>query len=192
MLTVANLRPNASVRSVDVWSRWVGLIARFGLAAILLTSGVLKAADPVQTTVAVGAYQLLPDSLVQSFAYALPFVEIALGFMLLAGVGVRVASVAAAVLLAVLIAAVASAWARGLSIDCGCFGGGGPVPDASWRDYAGEILRDVGFLALALWLVRHPRTPFALGPGSRASHHRGSQDDLAELESESSIEQGRL
>ena len=35
---------------------------------------------------------------------------------------------ATAVLLVVFIAAVASAAARGLSIDCGCFGGGGPVP----------------------------------------------------------------
>ena len=170
--------------------KWFSLVARLGLAAILLTSGVLKAADPVQTKVAVDAYRLLPHSLVQPVAYTLPFVEIAIGLVLLAGIGVRVAAIAAGLVLIVLIGAVASAWARGLSIDCGCFGGGGAVPDATWRDYASEIARDVGFLALALWLVRFPRSPFALGPGSRAPKNAG---DLAELPPESeSIEQGRL
>ncbi|HEY5857040.1 MAG TPA: MauE/DoxX family redox-associated membrane protein [Aldersonia sp.] len=176
-----------------MWVKWVGLLARLGLAAIWLISGALKAADPVQTTVAVGAYQLLPHSLVRPVADTLPFVEIAIGLVLLAGIGVRAAAVASTLVLAVLIGAVASAWARGLSIDCGCFGGGGPVPDASWRDYAGEILRDVGFLALALWLIRFPRTPFALGPGSRAPRSADSQADLAESAPDSpSIDRGRL
>lgn len=170
--------------------KWVSLLARLGLAAVLLTSGVLKAADPVQTTVAVAAYQLLPQPLVQPVAYTLPSVEIAIGLVLLAGIGVRLAAMVAGLVLIVLIVAVASAWARGLSIDCGCFGGGGAVPDATWHDYAAEIARDVGFLALAMWLVRFPRSPFALGPGSRAQQHA---DDLAELPPESeSIEQGRL
>ena len=61
----------------------------------------------------------------------------------------------------VFIAAVASAWARGLAIDCGCFGGGGRV-DPGQTKYLEEILRDIGLLLLALWLCIWPASRFAL------------------------------
>lgn len=150
-----------------MWIRWVSLAARLGLAGVLLASGSLKAANPTQTTVAVGAYQLLPDDLVEPVANALPFLEIGIGLFLLIGLGVRIAAAASAMLLVVLIGAVASAWARGLSIDCGCFGGGGHDASVNGWDYASEILRDVGFLALAAWLMIFPCSPVAMGPGSR-------------------------
>ncbi|MCX5044700.1 DoxX family membrane protein [Aldersonia sp. NBC_00410] len=166
-----------------MWIRWVSLAARLGLAGIWLVSGWLKASDPTQTTVAVGAYQLLSDDLVRPVANTLPFVEIGLGLFLLLGLGVRVVSAASAALLVVLIAAVASAWARGLSIDCGCFGGGGPAAGVTAWDYLREILRDVGFLCLAAWLMVFPRSPFALGPGSRpfdVEPEQTSQETLAQ------------
>ena len=61
----------------------------------------------------------------------------------------------------VFIAAISQAWARGLSIDCGCFGGGGTV-DPGETKYLSEILRDIGLALLALYLVRYPLTRFAL------------------------------
>jgi hypothetical protein len=63
--------------------------------------------------------------------------------------------------LALLIAAVISVAARGLSIDCGCFGGGGPVPSGQTR-YPSEIIRDVGLLLLAGWLIWRPQSRFCL------------------------------
>ncbi len=160
----------------------MSLVARLGLAGVWLVSGWMKVADPTQTTVAVGAYQLLPDDFVEPVANALPFVEIGVGLFLLIGLGVRIAAAASAVLLLVLIGAVASAWARGLSIDCGCFGGGGHDASVNGWDYAREILRDIGFLALAAWLTIFPRSPFAMGPGSRpleAEPAAVSEDSLA-------------
>ena len=147
--------------------RWVGLVARLGLAAVWLVSGAIKAADPLQTEVAVRAYQLLPGSAVSPVATTLPFLEIGLGLLLLLGVGVRPAAVASVALLVVFLGGVGSSWARGLSIDCGCFGGGG-VADVGPLDYLAEIARDVGFAAVALWLVARPGTPLAIGPGSQA------------------------
>ncbi len=38
---------------------------------------------------------------------------------------------------------IASVWARGITIDCGCFGGGGYDADAA-SQYPWEIARDVG------------------------------------------------
>jgi uncharacterized membrane protein YphA (DoxX/SURF4 family) len=87
----------------------------------------------------------------------LPWLEIALGLLLLAGVATRVVAAVGAGLLLVFIAGVAQAWARGLSIDCGCFGGGGAV-EPGQTTYGRELLRDAGFLLLAGWLVVRPRT----------------------------------
>ena len=98
--------------------------------------------------------------------------------VVLALVGVLVHFVGAAALLT-LIGVIASVWARGLSIDCGCFGGGGAADVDGW-DYAGEIARDLGFLALAAWLTVFPRSPLALGPGSRARLSARTQPAMAE------------
>jgi len=139
----------------------IGTLARIGLAAVWLVSGGLKVADPEQTYVAVQAYDVLPTGITGAVAAALPFVEIALGILLLAGLGTRLVAAVSLVLLAAFIAGVAQAWARGLSIDCGCFGGGGAVVPAETR-YPQEIARDLGFVLLAGWLVIRPWTLLAL------------------------------
>ncbi|MCW2721806.1 MauE/DoxX family redox-associated membrane protein [Pseudonocardia sp.] len=135
----------------------VGTLARLGLAAVWLVSGTLKAADPDQTYVAVRAYDVLPTGGVEVVAAVLPFLEIALGLLLLAGVGTRAAAVLSAALLLVFVVGVAQAWARGLSIDCGCFGGGGAVAPGDTA-YLQELMRDTSFLVLAAWLIVRPRT----------------------------------
>jgi uncharacterized membrane protein YphA (DoxX/SURF4 family) len=86
--------------------------------------------------------------------YGLPMLEIALGVLLLLGLGTRVAAILAGLFMIVFICAVSSAWVRGLSIDCGCFGGGGTVGSSgkTWR-YLSEILRDLLFLGLASWIA---------------------------------------
>ena len=135
----------------------VGTLARLGLAVVWLLSGVPKALDPDQTYVAVRAYQVLPPPGVELVAAILPWLEIALAVLLLLGLGTRAVAAVSAGLLVVFIVGVTQAWARGLSIDCGCFGGGGAV-DPGETTYVAELLRDAGFLALAVWLVVRPRT----------------------------------
>ena len=135
----------------------VGTLARLGLAAVWLVSGALKAIDLDQAVVAVRAYDVLPRAAADVVAAVLPFFEIALGLLLLLGIGTRLVAVISGGLLLVFIAGVAQAWARGLSIDCGCFGGGGAVAPGATA-YLQEIVRDVGFLALAAWLVVRPHT----------------------------------
>ena len=67
--------------------------------------------------------------------------------MLVLGVLTRGAAVVSALLFAAFIIGIASVWARGMEIDCGCFGGGGYDPDATSK-YPWEIARDVALLAL--------------------------------------------
>jgi len=145
----------------------LGTVARLGLATVFLVSGALKAVDPAQTRIAVRAYELLPPGLVGPVATTLPLVELVLGTLLVAGAFTRWVAVASVVLLLVLMTAVVQAWARGLSIDCGCFGGGGAVAKGSTR-YPQELARDVGTLLLALWLLVRPRSALSVDGWLRA------------------------
>ncbi|KJS59200.1 MauE/DoxX family redox-associated membrane protein [Streptomyces rubellomurinus] len=150
----------AARRSAPVRTEWLGLAVRLGLAVVWGWAGLAKIADPAEAAQAVRAFEILPESLVKPVGYGLPFLELALALLLVTGLGVRLVAGVSALLLLTFIAGIASAWARGISIDCGCFGGGGHV-DESQTKYLQEILRDTGFLLLAGWLLWRPRTKFS-------------------------------
>ncbi|HYJ28307.1 MAG TPA: MauE/DoxX family redox-associated membrane protein [Nocardioides sp.] len=140
---------------------WFGLVARLVTGGVWIVAGALKLPYPADSVRAVRAYDLLPEAVVPAVGHLLPVVEVVIGLCLVLGVMVRGMSVVSALLFVAFIIGISSAWARGLSIDCGCFGGGGEIPDAAAK-YPGEIARDVGLLALSLWLVVRPRSRLAL------------------------------
>lgn len=157
-LLQAALPPNRTGRRLSAPALdGIGTVVRLGLAAVWIVSGLIKVMDPEQTYLAVKAYEVLPAAMVGPVADVLPLLELVLGLLVLVGVGTRLVVVLSAVLLLVFIAAVAQAWARGLAIDCGCFGGGGQVsPDAT--RYGRELLRDAAFFMLAGWLLVRPQS----------------------------------
>jgi uncharacterized membrane protein YphA (DoxX/SURF4 family) len=132
---------------------WLGLAVRLGAAAIWLVAGISKLGDLEHFHAQVQAYKLLPGALEAPVAYALPFVEVGLGLYLALGLLVRPAAILACCLMVVFVAAMAQARARGLSLDCGCFGS-----LAREKVGPGTILRDAALglpsLALALWPAR--------------------------------------
>ncbi len=128
---------------------------------VWIVAGALKFPDPAASVRAVRAYQLLPESIVPTVGHVLPVVEVVIGASLVVGLLTRPVAVVSTVLFAAFIVGIASAWARGLSIDCGCFGGGGFDADATEK-YPGEIIRDLGLVVLSLWLVVRPSSRFAL------------------------------
>jgi uncharacterized membrane protein YphA (DoxX/SURF4 family) len=140
----------------------VGVLCRLLLGGVWLVAGALKLPDPAENVRAVRAYRLLPESIVPVVGHGLPIVEILIGGCLVLGLVTRVAAALSAAMLVAFIVGIGSAWARGLSIECGCFGGGaGPAANAS-AAYPWEIARDVGLLLLSGWLVWRPRTPWAV------------------------------
>ena len=141
---------------------WLATAARAVVGGVFVVAGALKIPDPAAAVRAVRAYQLLPESLVAPVAFGLPVLEIAVGLALLLGVFVRAAAIASAVLLIVFLVGVGSAWARGLQIDCGCFGNGGQVA-AGDTAYRSEVLRDLALLVAALALAWRPASRLALG-----------------------------
>ena len=146
-----------SVRVRDV----VGLLARLVLGGTLVAAGVLKVGDPGGSIRAVNAYQLLPLGVAEWVGYALPYVEIAVGLLLVVGLFTRFSAAVAVLLMAAFVIGISSAWARGLQIDCGCFGGGGVVAPGE-TNYVPDLARDAGLLLLALWLLVRPHSTLSL------------------------------
>lgn len=141
---------------------WWGTAARAVLAAVLGYAGLVKIGDLAEAGRTMALYRIVPQDAAQTVGGVLPFVEMALALLLAAGLATRAVAVAAAVLMAAYTAAIVSVWARGLSIDCGCFGGGGTLTSGAARGYAVDIVRDVLLLGVAAFLVRAPRTRYAL------------------------------
>lgn len=141
---------------------WIGLAARLGLAAVWLVAGASKIEDLAASGRAVNAYQIFPYDVAAVIGAALPFIELTLGVLVLLGLATRLTAGVSVALLVVFVAGIVSAWTRGLAIDCGCFGIGGELADGQTPSYLPEILRDLGFLALAGFLLIWPRTPFSV------------------------------
>ena len=141
---------------------WLGLLLRLVVGGVWIVAGWLKIPDPAENVRAVRAYQLLPEALVPTVGYALPIVELVVGLCLVAGLLTRLDAVVSSLLLVAFIVGIASAWARGLEIECGCFGGGGGPAEGAAEKYPWELARDVGLLLASFALVWRPRTRWAL------------------------------
>jgi len=140
---------------------WLTLLSRLILGVVLLVAGGLKIGNLPKSAMAVRSYEMLPIPLANFLGYTLPWIEIGLGLLLLVGVTVKISGALGALTMLAFIIAIAQAWARGLSIDCGCFGGGGAI-DPEDTKYLSEIIRDIGLMALGIFLYFYPKGRFAL------------------------------
>jgi uncharacterized membrane protein YphA (DoxX/SURF4 family) len=140
---------------------WIGLVFRLVLGGVLLAAGLLKYQHLDKSQMAVRAYELLPIALANFLGIVLPFLEIAVGILLIIGAAVRVSALISGLLMLAFSIGIAQAWARGLSIDCGCFGGGGQVAPGT-ANYLPELVRDAGLALMAFYLFRFPQSKFGL------------------------------
>jgi uncharacterized membrane protein YphA (DoxX/SURF4 family) len=106
--------------------RWplglVFVIAAAGLPGTSLGTG--KLAHPSSFVKSIHTYKMVPQRLVFPMAMYLPWFELTVGLTLLLGLWRREALWMALALCAVFLAANLTAMARGLEVDCGCFGSG--------------------------------------------------------------------
>jgi len=140
---------------------WVATALRVGLGAVALVAGLAKLSDLPESVRAVRAYQLLPEGLAVLTGNALPLVEVILGVLLVLGLFTRVSAAAFGLMLVAFCIGIGSAWARGLAIECGCFGGGGVIDPAN-TSYVLDLLRDVALITVAAVLVRRPHSRLSL------------------------------
>ena len=127
--------------------RIAALVLRFALGIIFVYAAWTKLSQPWELfAMSIDSYQLLPLKWVELVARTLPWFEAVVGVLLIAGVFLRSASVATALLLGMFFTLMVRAYAKGMQINCGCFGTGDPI---SWK----TLLRDGSMLAAALVLA---------------------------------------
>jgi putative oxidoreductase len=125
------------------------LAGRIVLAFVFIFAAISKAADPEGFAKAISNYKLFPIFLTNIFAIILPWIELVSGILLLFGIYVKENSVIISGMLFVFIIAISISLARGLDIDCGCFG---TVEGA--KVGIQKILENVGLLILGLILIK--------------------------------------
>jgi putative oxidoreductase len=132
-------------------------MARLYLGALFLLACWHKIRQPETFAIDVATYQLLPQSTVNLFSLSVPWVELAVGVMLILGIRARAAGLIVSCLMVCFMLALGWALARGLDMSCGCFASQAAKEQdpISWR----TLLRDTTWLVLGLyvtWFDRHP------------------------------------
>ncbi len=136
--------------------RWV-FVFRFILGLVFLYASLGKILDPKALAEDLLEYRILTSpQIVKYLAVTLPWVEWFCGTFLLLGIFVRSVSILATGLLAVFVAAMVSAMARGLEINCGCFG----TPHEVIGPFT--LFRDSLFLGMSLTVALSKVDPFTL------------------------------
>lgn len=139
---------------------WLGTVARLVLGVVWIWAAWSKLGNPRGFVQAVRAYDATPEWLSKAIGYGLPVLEICLGVLLVVGIVTRYAAALSGLLLVVFLIGLIQADARGIKLECGCFGGGGATTGNT--QYAMDILRDVGLLVLAVFLVVWPLTRISM------------------------------
>jgi hypothetical protein len=132
-------------------------LLEIALGAVFIYAGIQKHFHPYEFAEAVLAYRLLPEGLVGVTAAVLPWVEIAAGLFLAAGLKKRSCLQLLTVLAGGFLLVMLITLARGLKIDCGC----GLFSQRQVGLVA--ILEDLVFLIWAAGLYW-----WEMGPGSRS------------------------
>jgi putative oxidoreductase len=134
------------------WPSKLSLALRIVLGGVFLYAAWTKLAQPwALFALSIDAYGLLPEGAVIFVARTLPWVEVALGILLLSGKWLRISSPAASAILAVFFVVLVRSYLKGMQIDCGCFGFGEALsPRTLARD--GALL--AGSLALTALAFR--------------------------------------
>ncbi len=149
---------------------YIAWMLRLVVGGAFIFAGVLKIADPAKFAIDVSNYRLVPHQFTNLVAILMPWMEVVAGAFVLTGVWLRAAALLIAGMTVMFAIVILSALARGLNIECGCFGtlGGKHIGLVN-------LAIDLTLFCLAAWLVRcsqgfrsstgeHPAEPGRLDP----------------------------
>src|SRR4051812_15032909 len=125
---------------------------RFGLGSLFIYAGVAKLGDLQQFFLDVHHFELTPWNVSIGLAMFLPWLEIAAGAALIVGRLYQGAIGVCGLMSLTFIAAISSAWMRGLDLTCGCFG-----HENNATDYPRHLALNGAMLAATMglaWLKR--------------------------------------
>jgi uncharacterized membrane protein YphA (DoxX/SURF4 family) len=135
--------------------RMITIVLRVAVGIVFLVAAYAKLKDPwALFAMSIDSYGILPLRWVEFAARTLPWFEVVLGLVLIAGIFPRIATMTGSLLMLAFIGAMGWAKLHGKQIDCGCFGPGEAI--GFW-----SILRDASIGAALLFVTVmsywHPR-----------------------------------
>lgn len=110
--------PNAKSRPMG----WLVLPLRLILAALFAFAAYVKIVDPRLFAQSVEAFKILPEHLVVTMTFVIPWTEMFVAACLVLGLWTRAAALVLTGLLAVFVVGIVSVLYRGMDVKCGCFG----------------------------------------------------------------------
>ncbi|HXV76254.1 MAG TPA: MauE/DoxX family redox-associated membrane protein [Candidatus Polarisedimenticolaceae bacterium] len=131
---------------------WLVRAAQVGIGVVLAWAGLAKIVDQAGFAAQVHNFKLVPIAVENLIAMTLPWVELVTAHALIFGVRARAGAVLASGLVGVFTLAVLAALARGMDIECGCFGTG----DASRVGWI-KLGQNLAMLAVAVVGTLRPR-----------------------------------
>ena len=139
-------------------------LAGIGIGLVFLAAAIAKLADPGALAQQIRHYRLIPPAATPMLAIVLPGIELIAGLSLVVRVRPRSGAWVACGALLVFTVAVASAMARGLNFECGCFGS-----LAATRIGARKIAENLVLLLIAGIAALDPRAGEEAEPPGPAS-----------------------
>jgi uncharacterized membrane protein YphA (DoxX/SURF4 family) len=138
-------------------NKYLLLSIRLFLGFIFIFAAITKVTDPLGFSQSIYNYKLIPDFIINFLAIAFPWIELVAGILLVFGISVKENSAILSGLLIIFILAIAVSLARGLDIDCGCFG----TVDGAKVGIL-KILENAGLFILGLILMKFDSKLFSL------------------------------
>jgi uncharacterized membrane protein YphA (DoxX/SURF4 family) len=137
---------------------WLALPARLYLGLVFLIACLHKIADPASFAIDVATYQLLPLPFINLLALILPWVELLAAVLIMVGLRTRAAALLMSAMMVIFMVALGWALHQDLDMSCGCFASSAEADPISFR----TMLRDLGWLLLALYVLFFDRRPLGL------------------------------
>src|ERR1700722_17991852 len=123
------------------------IVARIALAAVFLYAAYTKLRDPWMIfAMEIDAMHVIPANMVEMVARTMPWLELAIGLLLLTGLQLRYVASAATALLGFFFTLLLILYVRGFQGDCGCFGPGEQLGPKT-------LARDGALVALSVWVT---------------------------------------
>jgi putative oxidoreductase len=139
---------------------WIGLPARLYLGTVFLLACTHKLVHPEVFAIDVATYQLLPLHAVNLFALTVPWIELAVGVALVAGVRVQAAALVVSGLMLSFMLALGWALHLDLHMSCGCFASQAAAGEDAIS--TSTLARDAAWLLLGLYVMVCDRQPIGL------------------------------
>jgi len=140
-------------------SKYVQIALQFIIGAVFLYASYNKLFDQAAFAKSVYGYKFLPDFLINITAIIVPPLEFIAGLCLMFGLFRKGSSFIIIILLSVFLIALVQAYARGLDIDCGCFGSS-PESKTTSADILIRIFEDILLLLGAIIIFKFSRSKY--------------------------------